>query len=147
MKNIVIHITDSSAHGSSFSDYDNNDEDEKLLINALKECREKNIYFIGLMMDIFSRKSFFKCKEIYEDGLNKKNYNSGYYDIIDFTMNKNNFVEVVEEKVNDILLNRHNKIYLCNDNCYNYIKENNFKFDIYDVKMKFIHEIKQYKNK
>ena len=37
-ENIVIHICDSNAHGSRFSDYDNKDEYEKILIEALKLC-------------------------------------------------------------------------------------------------------------
>ena len=41
--NIIVHICDSSAHGRRFSDYDDNNDQEKLLIEALKKCSEKKL--------------------------------------------------------------------------------------------------------
>ena len=75
-QNIVIHICDSGAHGYRFSDYDENNEQENLLIEALTTCATKKIKIIGLLFNEFSRNSFIGCQYIY---LNNK----GYYNIED----------------------------------------------------------------
>ena len=65
--NIIIHICDSNAHGSRFSDYDNKNDQENILIQALQLCKAKNIKFIGLLIDNLAKKSFFECKKIYNE--------------------------------------------------------------------------------
>ena len=86
-QNIVIHICDSNAHGSRFSDNDNNlnIKEENLLIEALKQCKIENIKFIGILMNNFARKSFLECQKIY------KNIN-GYYDLLDLTKENNDLL-------------------------------------------------------
>ena len=61
-----------------FSDYDENNEQGKILEKSLIKCAEKNIKFIGFLFNDFQRKSFLECQKIY-------NENYGYYKIIDLT--------------------------------------------------------------
>ena len=74
-QNIVIHFCDAGAHGKKFSDYDDKNNQEKLLIQALNKCAEKKFKIIGLLYNDFSRKSFVTCAKLYE----------GYYKIEDLT--------------------------------------------------------------
>ena len=62
-QNIVIHICDSNAYGKRFSDYDERNEKEEVLINSLKKCVGKNVKFIGLLIDDFAEKSFMNAKK------------------------------------------------------------------------------------
>ena len=74
-QNIVIHFCDAGAHGHKFSYYDDKNNQEKLLIQALNKCAKKNFKIIGLLYNDFSRKSFLTCAKLYE----------GYYKIEDLT--------------------------------------------------------------
>ena len=77
-ENIIIHLCDAGAHGNRFSDYCQKNDEEKKLIDALKQCNTKRIKIICLLFNEFSRKSFMECQNIYlEQG--------GYYNIVDLT--------------------------------------------------------------
>ena len=88
---------------SRFSDYDNKDEYEKILIEALKLCKQKNIKFIGLLIDILASKSFFECKKIF-------NELDGFYDIIDLRKNLDEhfLLNKIKEKLSLIARNESN---------------------------------------
>ena len=143
-ENIVIHICDSNAHGARFSDYDNNNDQEEILIKALLGCITKNIKFIGLLIDDFARKSFFECKKIY-------NENNGFYDVVDLTknfdyLNYKLLLSKIIEKITNIL----KKEYIIYDkDWYNTyfldINESNFEFKGLIIEMKPLYDISQYK--
>ena len=75
--NILVHICDSFPHGNRFSDYDNKNEQEELLMDALK-CCERNYRIIALLLSEFSRKAFLECKDAF----------FGFYQIYDLTQIK-----------------------------------------------------------
>ena len=135
--NIVIHIADSNAHGARFSDYELPEEENneaKFLIEALKQCQKKQIRFIGFCMNDFARKSFFECKKIY-------NQLKGFYDIIDFTkigINVNYLKSYIIEKLVNF-----NQWDIKED--FDIIDESNFNFKGYEVKMKSLYEIQNIK--
>ena len=145
-ENIVIHISDSNAHGSKFSDYDERDEEENVLYGALCSCLEKNIKFIGLLIDDLARKSFFECKKIY----NKK---GGYYEIKDISkpLEYNSLVKELKQKIDNIISYNYNSSTKTRDqNYFNDIDESNFEYKISEdrntiyVEMKPLYEIPQY---
>ena len=137
-QNIVIHICDSNAHGERFSDYDEkNEEEEKILIQALERCKNKNIKFIGLLIDDFSFKSFNECKKIYNE-LN------GYYEIIDICDFSSllKLSDILTKKINNIINNK----YKIEWNNFREIDENDFELN-YKIKMKPLYDIEEYKGK
>jgi hypothetical protein len=95
-ENIIIHICDAGAHSNFFSDYDDHNEQEDLLKEALTECHKKNLKIIGLLYNNFSRKSFVQCQ----------NYYDGYYDIVDLACFGKEFnKEIIQEKIQKALKN------------------------------------------
>ena len=136
-ENIVIHICDSNAHGTKFSEYDTYNDEEIILIKALQQCKTKNIKFIGLLIDDFARKSFLECKKLY-------NEIDGFYDVIDLTEEIDNelFIRSIIEKIINIL--NVNNIIFQKDWYNNYfldIDESNFEFKGYSVEMKPLYDI------
>ena len=140
-ENIVIHICDSNAHGSRFSDYDNKDEMEKVLIEALKKCKNKNIKFIGLLIDILASKSFFECKKIY-------NELDGFYDIIDLTKNLDFhfLLNKITEKISNIVKIEYIRVEKHWSSFFFEVDESNFKFNKLIVEMSPLYETRQYKS-
>ena len=143
-ENIVIHLCDSNAHGPRFSDYDNdindiNIKEENLLIESLKQCKIKNIKFIGIILNNFPRKSFLECQKIYRNI-------SGYYDLLDLTNNNEDFINCIIEKISNCLDNKNfiNETY---NNETNIIDESNFIFKDLLIIMKPLYEIEKYKGK
>lgn len=146
-QNIVIHICDSNAYGKRFSDYDERNDKEEVLINALKKCVGKNVKFIGLLVDDFATKSFYECKKIY----NKFN---GYYEIIGLEEGK--FINInynssslstlckkLTIKIKNILNGEYN---IVQNNFYE-IDEQDFQYKNLLIKMKPLYEIEKYKGK
>ena len=138
-ENIVIHFCDSGAHGHKFSDYDDNNEQEKLLVEALKKCSLKKIKIIGLIFNEFNRKSFLLCQKIY----NKKY--EGYYNLVDLTYFDLDFIDwvfVIKENIEKALKN------IINENFDDYTRirgfEKGFDFDDEkDIQMLKLEYIKQ----
>ena len=143
-ENIVIHICDAGAHGKRFSDYDDNNGEEYLLILALKLCSVKKFKIIGLLFNEFSRKSFMECQYIY-------NSFGGYYNIIDISYLPFSDIDLnvlLQENIKKALKNE------INENTNDYTKiigfESNFdyineKFDIriLNIQMLNLKEIKK----
>ena len=124
-ENIVIHFCDSGAHGHKFSDYDDNNEQEKLLEEALKRCSLKKIKIIGLIFNEFNRKSFLECQNIY----NKEQ--GGYYNLVDLTYLDLDYVDwilIIKENIEKALKN------IINENFDDYTRIPNFEngFDFGD---------------
>ena len=95
-ENIIIHICDAGAHSTYFSYYDNHDEQENLLKEALEKCSSKNLKIIGFLYNNFSRKSFRQCQ----------NYYCGYYDVVDLACSGEEFTkEIIQEKLQKALKN------------------------------------------
>lgn len=136
--NIIVHICDSSAHGRRFSDYDDNNDQEKLLIEALKKCSEKKLKIIGLLFNEFARKSFLECLKIYESY-------GGYYNLLDLTgVNMRQYIEpTIQEYVKYTLKNKKNdnKIFVAD---YSDIPGFEDNLDYYE--MKKLSEINEAKN-
>ena len=142
-QNIVIHLCDSNAHGQKFSDYDldTNSQEEYLLIEALNQCKIKNIKFIGFLFNNYARKSFLECQKIYTNL-------SGYYDLEDLTrneLNPNNFSNIVIDKIKN--LSKNNFII----NKYNFdnysIDESDFSFKDLKEKIKMLPLYETFENK
>ena len=126
-ENIVIHFCDAGAHGKKFSDYDDNNDQEKLLVEALKHCSLKKIKIIGLIFNEFSRKSFLECQNIY----NKEQ--EGYYNIVDLTyldLDHIDWISLIKENIEKSLKN------IINENFDDYTKIPGFEkgFDFDDIK-------------
>ena len=143
-ENIIIHICDSNAHGSRFSDYDNKNGEENILIQALQLCKTKNIKFIGLLIDNLAKKSFFECKKIYNELY-------GFYDIIDLTKNidYNLLLSKINEKISLILKKKYviDKKHWSNTFYFLDIDERNFEFNGLFVEMKSLYDTKKYRYK
>ena len=96
-ENIIIHICDAGAHSKYFSDYDDQNEQELLLKEALNKCKNKNLKIIGFLINNFSRNSFIRCQNYYE----------GYYDIVDLACSGKKFSEeIIQEKIQNALKNK-----------------------------------------
>ena len=133
-ENIIIHFCDSGAHGHRFSDYDNNNEQENLLIQALDYCSNKKFKIIGLLYNQYARKSFIECRKIYK----------GYYNLVDLTyvnLKEDNFPKIIEENIEKALLNEKNENIIDN---YSTIDgfENDFTFGKYKCEMKKLKYLK-----
>ena len=152
-ENIIIHLSDSGAHGNKFSDYCNKNEQENFLVEALKQCNKSNIKIIGIILNNFAKKSYFECQKIYKEF-------KGYYNCVDITQlikdnNNNNdkewFINIITDNINNALSNKVNQ----NENSINYtnkqlnnLEEKDFSFkDKYLVKMRKLSQIDNYKNK
>ena len=139
--NIVIHFSDANAHGSRFSEYDNKDIEENLLIKALTLCSKKKINFIGIMLSSFARKSFYECKKIY-------NNLRGFYDVFEINDIKTIYHDINQRIIN-IVNNNYNNSYNSEDDDENLgmneIDENDFIYKNMKVVMKPIYEINGYK--
>ena len=70
-KKIIILISDANAHGKLFCGYDNHDEEENKLINAVKALADNQFYFIGINIkkgeDEGCKKTLRKIKDLYDD--------------------------------------------------------------------------------
>ena len=146
-ENIVIHICDSGAHGNRFSEYCNKNEQEALLIEALKECKKNKIKIIGIILNNYSKKSFIECQKIYKEI-------EGYYNIIDIMDNNNideeKFTNLIKENIENALNNKENKSEINNsenDNLLKNINEDDFNFKEKIVKMRKLSQIEKYKGK
>ena len=95
---IVIHICDSYIQEKIFFENDYIEKEKKNYINVLKMCKKKNVKFIGLIIDDYTRKSFYEYKKIY-------NKLDGYYDIIDI-LSKNCVSEYSMDQINYILIEK-----------------------------------------
>ena len=147
-QNIVIHICDSNAHGTRFSDYDKrNEEEEEVLIKALKKCNDKNVKFIGILIDNFAKKSFYECKKIYN-----KLY--GYYEIYDLEkeiiINSTSFLSILYNNLVKSIKNILSGTYIIKQNDFYEIDEQNFLLKNNDkshkiIEMKPLYEIEKYK--
>ena len=62
---IIIHITDSGAHGQLFTKYDKYLEEEGKLIEELEKCALKGIKIFGYFLKEDCRNSFEECSKIY----------------------------------------------------------------------------------
>ena len=147
-ENIVIHLCDAGAHGKRFSDYCNKNDQENLLIQALKFCSEKKVKIIGLLINDYARKSFLECQRLY------KQFN-GYYNLLDLTRTKldeNNFFDILIENIYNAFRNIEN-INFKNINDFILNEEEEFLFYINKkegeyrtLKMKKLIDIEKYKN-
>ena len=142
--NIVIHFSDANAHGSRFSEYDNKDIEENLLVKALTLCSKMKIKFLGIMLSSFARKSFYECKKIY-------NNLRGFYDVFEINDIKTIYHDINQRIIN-IVNNNYNNSYNIQDDenlGINEIDENDFIYKnkevVMEVVMKPIYEINGYK--
>ena len=150
-ENIIIHICDSGAHGNKFSDYCKKNEQENLLVEALKLCSQAKIKIIGIILNNFAKKSFFECQKIYKQF-------KGYYNCIDITelikKNKNDkkwFKDIIKNNIYNALNNtiiENSSLIKDSTIQFNNLIEKDFSFeDIELVKMRKLSQIDQYKNK
>ena len=147
--NIVIHICDSGAHGHRFSDYCNNNEQENILVDALNNCCKSNIRIIGLIINNYTKKSFFECKKIYNEF-------EGYYNIVDMldlinnNFDKESFINIIKENIenalnffeSDIGKNSPEEDIFQND-----LEEDDFIFEGEEIKMRKLSQIEEYQDK
>ena len=74
---VIIHLTDSGAHGKLFTKSDKYPEEEPKLIQELEKCALKNIKIFGYAISFDCRNTFDECSKIYRS-------KGGSFEIFDY---------------------------------------------------------------
>ena len=96
---IIIHITDSGAHGLEFSDGDSHHEEGPKFSKTIKKVAEKGFKIIAFLIGKSPIKSFNKFKEIYKDN------NGCVFIIFNSLLDVNYFTDITQEAVKFIIDN------------------------------------------
>ena len=95
---VIIHITDASAHGKIFCDYDYYDEESEKLINIIKRFKNENIKIIGFAINNEAK----KCFDVFQEYYNK--YKGPLISIYDFSyLNDLKIIEIFDVIIFDMI--------------------------------------------
>ena len=111
---LIIHITNSGAHGQEFSREDKYPEEGPKLTNLIEECAKKNINIIGFKIGDDANQSFRKICEIYNDFIisnNDKRQFIGIYDFEKWLNPKKEEIDPILEKFHEFSINAINPSY------------------------------------
>ena len=117
----IYDICDSFPHGNRFSDYDDKNEQEELLVESLGYCRNNNFKIIALLLNEFSRKAFLECQKIYYDENDYK-----IFDLTDIKIKNITFQDITRKILEKEIDNFEIENTKEEDNEFNYVKTDDY---------------------